>query len=75
MGSGTGALTRAILALAAPSRVVGIEPSDVFVEYARQHTADPRARFEQGSAQALPVDDGAFDVAAAGLVQIATSPR
>ncbi len=68
VGCGTGALTRTILALAAPSRVLGIEPSEVFVDYARQQTADPRARFEQGSAQQLPVEDASFDVAAAGLV-------
>jgi SAM-dependent methyltransferase len=68
VGCGTGALTRTILSLASPGRIVGVDPSEAFVGFARQNISDPRARFEVGGAQALPVGDAAFDVAAAGLV-------
>jgi SAM-dependent methyltransferase len=68
VGCGTGALTQTILAHAAPASVIGLDPSDGFVGHARHHTHDPRARFEQGSALALPFADDAFDAAVAGLV-------
>lgn len=68
VGSGTGALTEAVLAHCAPERVVGVEPSDAFREYAEQEVTDPRASVLAGDAGALPVDDGAFDAVAAALV-------
>lgn len=68
VGCGTGALSRTILALAEPKRVVGVDPSEAFVGFARQNISDPRATFEVGSAQDLPVADASFDVVAAGLV-------
>jgi SAM-dependent methyltransferase len=48
--------------------VVGIDPSAAYVEYARAHIIDPRARFEVGSASALPLDDAQVDAAVTGLV-------
>jgi SAM-dependent methyltransferase len=68
VGSGTGALTEAVLVSCAPDRVVGVEPSDSFREHAAANVPDPRASFRAGDAQALPVDDGAFDVVVSGLV-------
>jgi SAM-dependent methyltransferase len=68
VGSGTGALTAAVLACCAPERVVGVEPSDGFRSYAEETLPDPRASFRAGDARALPVDDGAFDAVAAALV-------
>jgi SAM-dependent methyltransferase len=68
VGCGTGALTRTILKLAEPVRVVGVDPSEAFVGFARQNVSDPRATFQVGGAQDLPVEDASFDVAAAGLV-------
>jgi SAM-dependent methyltransferase len=68
VGCGTGALTQTILARAAPASVMGLEPSDGFIGYARHHTSDPRASFRIGDAQALPFADGAFDAVVAGLV-------
>src|SRR4051812_35088579 len=61
VGCGTGALTAAVLELAAPSGVVGIDPSADFIATAKRHITDPRARFLAGDAGALPVDDGGFD--------------
>ena len=68
VGCGTGALTQTILATAAPREVLGVDPSEGFIAHTRRHTQDSRAKFEVGDAQALPVADGSFDVAVAGLV-------
>ena len=68
VGCGTGALTQCILGNASPARVHGIDPSAGFVDYAKAHTDDPRAGFEVGDAQALPVAAPGFDAAVAGLV-------
>jgi SAM-dependent methyltransferase len=68
VGSGTGALTEAVLASCAPERVVGVEPSDAFRSIAEETVPDPRVSFRAGDALALPVDDGEFDVSAAALV-------
>lgn len=68
VGSGTGALSEAILDGAAPRSVVGVEPSGTFLEAARRDVGDPRARFVSGSAEAIPLPDASADVAVAGLV-------
>lgn len=68
VGCGTGALTRTILAKNDPKSVIGFDPSEYFVGYAREHTPDGRARFEVGNAMELPVPDATFDVAVASLV-------
>ncbi len=68
VGCGTGAVVEAILRQADPSEVVGIDPSAAYVEYAQAHIIDPRARFEVGSASALPLDDAQVDAVVTGLV-------
>lgn len=68
VGCGTGALSRAILAQAAPRSLLGVDPSEYFVEYARAHTPDGRARFEVGEAMHLPAETETAEVAIAGLV-------
>ena len=68
VGSGTGALTERILATAEPASVVGVEPSAGFVEHARAHVHDLRARFVEAAAADIPLPDGAVDIAVAGLV-------
>jgi ubiquinone/menaquinone biosynthesis C-methylase UbiE len=67
VGSGTGSLTRAILAAAPNADVVGIDPSPAFVEHAASQIAG-RAHFAVGDAQALPFADGEFDACCALLV-------
>jgi SAM-dependent methyltransferase len=68
LGCGTGALSAAILAHAAPREVVGIDPSAGYVAYAREQVRDPRARFVVGDARALPGAAGACDAVVSGLV-------
>lgn len=68
VGCGTGALSRTILARAAPETVTGVDASTGFVQHAAARVAHPRASFRVGDAQALPFDDGAFGAAVSGLV-------
>jgi SAM-dependent methyltransferase len=68
VGCGTGALVQTILDVAAPLAVTGIDPSEAFVQHARAHTRDPRARFEVGDALALPARDASFDAVVSALV-------
>ena len=68
VGCGTGALTEAILEAAAPREVVGVDPSGAYVEYARAHVPDGRARFLAAEARELPFADGAFDASVSALV-------
>lgn len=68
VGSGTGALTGSILLHCDPEIVHGIERAASFVESAKSEIQDSRVRFELGDAQSLPVQTGAYDVVASGLV-------
>lgn len=68
VGCGTGALSGAILEHCAPASVLGIDPSEGFLAYARRQVTDPRVEFRQGDAQALPVGDAGFDAVVSGLV-------
>jgi SAM-dependent methyltransferase len=68
VGCGTGALVETILALAEPARVTGVEPSEGYIAYAREHIRDPRTRFVLGDAQTLAEADKTYDVTVSGLV-------
>jgi SAM-dependent methyltransferase len=68
VGCGTGALAESILTLAAPSEVVGTDPSPAYVAFARDRVSDPRVRFEVGDAQALQTASATFDAVVCGLV-------
>ena len=68
IGCGTGALSSTILARSTPSSVVGIDPSEAFLEIARSRISDARFQCRQGSGEALPLEDARFSVAASGLV-------
>jgi SAM-dependent methyltransferase len=67
IGCGTGALTRAILADQSPAQVIGIDPSEDYLAYARQQVADEQVQFHLGDAGHLPFQDHAVDVVVAGL--------
>ncbi|HSR71479.1 MAG TPA: class I SAM-dependent methyltransferase [Kiloniellales bacterium] len=68
VGCGTGVLSQVVLEHGLASQVLGIDPSDGFIAYARAKEIDPRVNFRLGSADRLPVHDGVFDVAVSGLV-------
>lgn len=61
VGCGTGSLTAALVARAAPKRVCGVDLSPAYVEHAARHQFDPRIEFKVGDACALPFDDASFD--------------
>jgi SAM-dependent methyltransferase len=61
VGSGTGALTAAVAALAPSSRIIGIDPAASYVAFARMRHPGDRVRFEVGDAQQLRFADGSFD--------------
>ncbi len=68
VGSGTGALSVALLAGVADCRVVGVEPAADYVAYAEGEIADPRAHFEQGDALALSYADCSFEATVSLLI-------
>lgn len=68
VGCGTGALTSAILAAAAPREIVGIDPAADYIALARSVIADGRCRFIVGEAQSLPPELSGFDAVVSGLV-------
>lgn len=61
VGCGTGALAAAVLSVADPVGIVGIDMSERFLVTARTQVIDPRVRFLAGDAQALPLTDGCVD--------------
>ena len=67
IGCGTGALSAAVLAHCSPRSLVGVDPSDGFVAHAAATIDDPIARFQVGTAEQLPLEDGSVDVAASSL--------
>ena len=54
VGCGTGALTNAICGQAAPASVLGCDPAEHFIEYARRHARDARISFVVAGAGGLP---------------------
>ncbi|MGO1077563.1 class I SAM-dependent methyltransferase [Inquilinus sp. CA228] len=68
VGCGTGALTEAVLAGAAPRSILAVDASDGFVAHARSTIRDGRTRFEVAGARRLPAADAAIDVVASALV-------
>jgi ubiquinone/menaquinone biosynthesis C-methylase UbiE len=68
VGCGTGALTSSILTAAEPSTVLGVDPSDDYLEFARSSITSPVITFERGFAENLPAADDACDAAVSGLV-------
>jgi SAM-dependent methyltransferase len=68
VGCGTGALTRELLASGRAIEVVGVDPTASYVAFARATTADSRAQFLLGAAEALPFAGETFDAALSLLV-------
>jgi ubiquinone/menaquinone biosynthesis C-methylase UbiE len=68
VGCGTGALTQIILGDGLPNSVMGIDPSEGFVAYAKAQIVSARASFKIGDARALPIDSASFDAVVSGLV-------
>jgi SAM-dependent methyltransferase len=54
VGCGTGALANAICRHANPASVVGCDPAEPFIEFARGHSRDPRLSFVAAGVGSLP---------------------
>ncbi|UZF90863.1 class I SAM-dependent methyltransferase [Bosea sp. NBC_00550] len=68
VGSGTGALSAAIVARCSPKSVLAIDPSEGFLQTAQGALSDERVQFRLGDAQALPAEAGSVDVIVSALV-------
>jgi SAM-dependent methyltransferase len=66
VGCGTGVTTAAAADLGAT--VIGIDPSEAYLDHARRHRARPGAAFELADARAIAHPDAAFDAAVSTLV-------
>jgi trans-aconitate methyltransferase len=67
VGTGTGALPEAILAVANPGSVLGCDPSPAFVEAARERVADYRFKAAVAGAGDLPRRKVGYDVVVSNL--------
>lgn len=68
VGCGNGAFTEMLVERCEPASVVGIDPSEGQLAYARTRPAARVAQFRQGDAMAQPFHDDTFDVAVMPLV-------
>lgn len=67
VGCGTGALTRRVArAVGSAGRVVGIDPSEEMVRYARRHSPS-NCDYRIAGAEAVPEPDASFDLAVSSL--------
>ncbi|MBM85296.1 MAG: SAM-dependent methyltransferase [Rhodospirillaceae bacterium] len=68
IGCGTGAFTELLAQECAPGGIVGIDPAEAQLEFARERPGASSVRFHQGDAMALPFEDDSFDAAVMALV-------
>ena len=68
IGCGTGTLSQTILDVTSPRKVLGIDSSEGYIDYASKHIQNPHVSFRLGDAQALPVESASYDAAVSGLV-------
>ena len=68
VGCGNGAFTELVAQRCAPVEILGVDPSEAQLAFARSRHRAGVARFEQGDAMRLPCADGQFDAAVMALV-------
>ena len=68
VGCGSGALSRAVLALAEPAALKGVDHSAGYVALVRRLISDDRARFVVGDARQLPAEADSYDAVISGLM-------
>jgi ubiquinone/menaquinone biosynthesis C-methylase UbiE len=68
VGCGNGAFSEQLVERCAPAAVLGVDPSQGQIDFARQRSAARLAKFEIGNAMALPFADNSFDAATMALV-------
>lgn len=68
LGTGTGSLAATLEATFPDTQIVGVDPSEGFISYARKNAKTAHSQFELGDAQALKFSDASFDKALSLLV-------
>lgn len=72
VGAGTGILTQVILHEASAAKIIGVDSSPEYIEFARQRVQDDRVAFKVGDAAQITAEsagiEAKFDAAVAGLV-------
>ena len=68
VGCGSGVFTELVADRCAPGAILGIDPSEAQLAFARSRSIGGNVRFEVGDAMALSLPDASVDVAAAALV-------
>lgn len=68
VGCGTGALVQFLVDTTRRSAIVGIDPSQPFIEYSRSRFTGSRFSFDVGNAMELPYPSGSFDQSLSLLV-------
>jgi ubiquinone/menaquinone biosynthesis C-methylase UbiE len=68
VGCGNGAFTQLIAEQCAPTSLVGIDPSEAQLDFARKHPLLESVEFVNADAMALPFPNNAFDLAVMPLV-------
>lgn len=68
VGCGNGAFTEVLIARCIPDEVTAVDPSEEQLAFARNRPGTTTAQFRVGAAEALPLADRSFDVAAMALV-------
>jgi SAM-dependent methyltransferase len=68
VGCGNGAFTELLAECCQPSRILGVDPSEALLAFARERHKRGIASFVEGDAMALPTDDRSFDAAVMALV-------
>lgn len=68
VGCGNGAFTELLVDRVGPHSILGIDPSDAQLDYARKRHTAGIAAFVKGDAMALDVADGSYDAAVMALV-------
>jgi ubiquinone/menaquinone biosynthesis C-methylase UbiE len=68
VGCGTGAFSELLFAHCAPAEIIGVDPSEAQLAFARTRPLSQIAEFHQGDALALPFSEARFDAAVMALV-------
>src|SRR2546428_13026882 len=61
VGCGTGALAMTAAARTSRSEIVGVDPTETYVAFAREHASPPPLRLDVAAARALPPATATFD--------------
>ncbi len=68
VGAGTGVLSLVTAQKMSPAKIVGVDLSVEYIDYARQHIHDHRIEFRVEDAASIAVETPQFDAAVAGLL-------